>query len=108
MNNSYSIKDVIRLLISHIWLIIIITIIGGGAAFGFSKLVLPLEYSSHITMRNIRFDCDRFFDVVQAEDQYHLSDFTFENLHIRAKDTTCNREAVERFKWKNVKVEKVD
>jgi len=50
MNNSYSIKDVIRLLISHIWLIIIITIIGGGAAFGFSKLVLPLEYSSHITM----------------------------------------------------------
>ena len=68
----------------------------------------PMSYSSHITMRNIRFDCDRFFDVVQAEDQYHLSDFTFENLHIRAKDTTCNREAVERFKWKNVKVEKVD
>ena len=68
----------------------------------------PMSYSSHITMRNIRFDCDRFFDVVQAEDQYHLSDFTFENLHIRAKDTTCNREAVERFTWKNVKVEKVD
>ncbi len=68
----------------------------------------PMSYSSHITMRNIRFDCDRFFDVVQAEDQYHLSDFTFKNLHIRAKDTTCNREAVERFKWKNVKVEKVD
>ena len=50
MNNSYSIKDIIRLLLSHIWLIIIITIIGAGAAFSFSKFVLPLEYSSHITM----------------------------------------------------------
>ncbi len=50
MNNSYSIKDIISLLLQHIWLIIIITILGGGAAFGFSKLVLPLEYSSHITM----------------------------------------------------------
>lgn len=68
----------------------------------------PMSYSSHITMRNIQLDCDRFFDVVQAEDQYHLSDFVFENLHIRAKDTTCNRDAVERFKWKNVKVEKID
>ena len=50
MNNSYSIKDIISLLLSHIWLIIIITILGGGAAFGISKFVLPLQYSSHITM----------------------------------------------------------
>lgn len=50
MNNSYSIKDIINLLLSHIWLIIVMTIIGGGAAFSFSKFVLPLEYSSHITM----------------------------------------------------------
>ncbi len=69
---------------------------------------IPMSYSSHITMRNIKLDCNRFFDVEQAEDQYHLSDFTFENLHIRAKDTTCNRKAVERFTWKKVKVEKVD
>lgn len=68
----------------------------------------PMSYSSHITMRNIRLDCDRFFDVAQAEDQYRLSDFTFENLNIRAKDTACNRDAIERFTWKNVKVEKVD
>lgn len=68
----------------------------------------PMSYSSHITMRNIRLDCDRFFDVVQAEDQYHLSDFTFENLRVRAKDTACNRDAVERFTWKKVKVEQVD
>jgi len=50
MNQSYSIKDIIRLLISHIWLIIVITVFGAGAAFGISKFLLPLQYSSHITM----------------------------------------------------------
>lgn len=50
MKETYTIKDMINLLLSHIWLIIVITVIGGGAAFGFSKLALPLEYSSHITM----------------------------------------------------------
>ena len=68
---------------------------------------MPMSYSSHITMRNIRFECDRFFDVAQAEDQYHLSDFTFENLQIRAKDASCDRNAVEGFTWKNVEVTEV-
>lgn len=68
---------------------------------------MPMSYSSHITMRNIRLDCDRFFDVAQAEDQYHLSDFTFENLEIRAKDASCDKNAVEGFVWKNVQVVEV-
>lgn len=50
MNQSYSIKDIIRLLLSHIWLIIVITVFGAGAAFGISKFLLPLQYPSHITM----------------------------------------------------------
>ena len=50
MKNTYTIKDLINLLFSHIWLIIGVTIFGGIAAFGFSKLFLPLQYSSHITM----------------------------------------------------------
>lgn len=50
MNQSYSIKDIIRLLLSHTWLIIVITVFGAGAAFGISKFLLPLQYSSHITM----------------------------------------------------------
>lgn len=50
MNNTYSIKDIIRLLLSHFWMILIITILGGGAAFCFSKYVLTPDYSSHITM----------------------------------------------------------
>lgn len=50
MNESYSIKDIISLLLSKIWLLIIVTIIGGTAAFCYSKFVLPLQYSSHISM----------------------------------------------------------
>ncbi len=49
-NNTYSIKDIIHLLLSHIWIIILITILGGAGAYAFSKQMLPLEYSSHITM----------------------------------------------------------
>lgn len=50
MKNTYTIKDLINLLFAHIWLIIAITLCGGIATFGFSKLILPLQYSSHITM----------------------------------------------------------
>lgn len=50
MNETYSIKNIIQLLLRKIWLIIIATVIGGGAAFCFSKFILPLQYSSHITM----------------------------------------------------------
>ncbi|WP_295090375.1 polysaccharide biosynthesis tyrosine autokinase [Ruminococcus sp.] len=50
MNESYSIKDIISLFLSKIWILIIVTIIGGAAAFCFSKFVLPLQYSSHISM----------------------------------------------------------
>lgn len=50
MDNGYTIKDLIALFLSKIWLIIIATICGGAAAFSVSKFVLPLQYSSHIAM----------------------------------------------------------
>ena len=50
MDNGYSIKDIISLLLSKLWLLIIVTIIGGAAAFCYSKFVMPLKYSSHISM----------------------------------------------------------
>ena len=67
---------------------------------------VPMSYSSHITMRDIRMDCDRFFDVERADGQYRLSDFVFENLDIRADDLSCDRSAVDGFVWSNVKLEK--
>ncbi len=65
---------------------------------------MPMSYSSHVTMRNIDLDCDTFFNVRQAEDQYKLSNFTFENLNVRAKNTDCDRSYVSGFEWKNVTV----
>ena len=67
---------------------------------------IPMSYSNHITMRNITFDCNVFFNVKQQEDQYHLSNFTFENLVIQAKNADFHQEYVENFTVKNVKAEK--
>ncbi len=47
---EYSIKDLIALFLGKIWLIIAVTICGGILAFCVSKFVMPLEYSSHISM----------------------------------------------------------
>lgn len=69
---------------------------------------MPMSYSSHITMRNIRLVCDRFFDVEQAEEQYRLSHFTFENLDIRAKETSCDKNTIEDFVWKGVSLTKTE
>ncbi len=66
----------------------------------------PMSYSDHITMRNITFDCDVFFNVKPQEDQYHLSNFTFENLSIIGKNIEFNSDCVENFTIKNVKAEK--
>ncbi|MDE6722239.1 MAG: exopolygalacturonase [Bacteroidaceae bacterium] len=66
----------------------------------------PMSYSDHITMRNITFDCDVFFNVKQREEQYHLSNFTFENLSITATNADFHPEYVENFTIKNVRAEK--
>ena len=65
-----------------------------------------MSYSDHITMRNIKFDCNTFFNVKQREDQYHLSNFSFENLQIKAANTDLFEEYVENFVIKNVNIEK--
>ena len=45
-----------------------------------------------------------FFNVKRADDQYRLSDFTFENLVIKAQNAECDRTQIDRFEWSNVKV----
>lgn len=64
----------------------------------------PMSYSDHITMRNIKFDCNIFFNVNQQESQYHLSNFTFENLDIKANKKELHEEYVENFTIKNINV----
>ena len=50
MSNEYSIKDIISLFLSKLWMIIIVGVIGGAAAFVYTKYFMPLQYSSHISM----------------------------------------------------------
>ena len=67
---------------------------------------IPMSYSDHITMRNIEFECDIFFNVKQQEDQYHLSNFTFENLTIKARNIELFKSYVENFTLVNINAEK--
>ena len=64
----------------------------------------PMSYSDHIVMRNIDFDCDVFFNVEPRDDQYKLSNFTFENLNVKTRKSNFHPEYVNGFTIKNVVV----
>jgi len=65
---------------------------------------IPKSYSSHITLRNITFECENLFNV-RNSDQYELSDFTFENLDIKAtKEAEIHTDYITGFTLKNVTV----
>jgi len=66
---------------------------------------IPLSYSKNITMRNIKMECETFFNVGKS-DKYTLSNFTFENLDIKArKNKEFDKTQIKNFNTKNVKVE---
>lgn len=70
-----------------------------------------MSQASNITMRNIKMQCEKFFNVglevsggnVNAY-KYKLSHFSFENLEITAKKTEIDTTVIENFKLKNVVV----
>ncbi|MBO9204287.1 MULTISPECIES: rhamnogalacturonidase [Niastella] len=70
------------------------------------------SYSRHIIMRNIKLDCNNFFNVGVAENRnnvnafnYKLADFTFENLNITAKNNlVIDTSVVENFKLNNITI----
>lgn len=70
--------------------------------------------SHNITMRNIKLDCENFFNVGASKDVkpaqgfgYKLSDFTFENINVTAKKhLEIDKSVVENFKLKNIVVNK--
>lgn len=65
---------------------------------------MPMSYSNHVTMRNIKFECGVLFDVNNS-DQYKLSNFTFENFDITAtKKSEINTDYIQDFKLKNIQV----
>ena len=50
MDNYIDLKSLISLILSKWWLILLAALIGGGAAFGYSKLFMPLKYKSELAM----------------------------------------------------------
>lgn len=63
---------------------------------------IPLSYSNHVTMRNIKFKCNTLFNVSNS-DQYKLSDFTFEDLNIEvSENSTIHPKYIKNFTLKNI------
>jgi hypothetical protein len=64
---------------------------------------VPQSYADNISLKNIRLECELFFDVrITGND--HLSNFRFENLNIVAKNDTFNKDIIEGVRLINVKV----
>lgn len=63
----------------------------------------PLSYSENVTLRNIKLDCEVFFDVAITEHD-RLSDFTFDNLKIVAKNGAYDKGVVRGFALSKVRV----
>ncbi|GAB6010839.1 glycosyl hydrolase family 28 protein [Viscerimonas tarda] len=63
---------------------------------------IPMSYSSNITLRNINFECSTLFNVSNSE-QYKLSNFTFENLNLKATNSSeIHTGYIKDFRLKNV------
>lgn len=66
---------------------------------------MPLSVADHITVRNCKCDCTFYFNVKKNDEQYRLSDFTLENLEIKAKKDGFTEDAIANVVVENVKVE---
>ena len=64
---------------------------------------MPLSQCNNITMKNIRMDCDNFFDVGKSE-KYRLVDFTFENINCTDKKMAFDANLIENTIAKKVNI----
>ena len=64
---------------------------------------VPISYSDHITMRNIKLKSITFYDMAITEHD-KLSNFTFENIEVEAKNGSFDKSIIDGVTFKNVKV----
>ena len=64
----------------------------------------PYSYVDHITMRRCKMNCTTFFNAKKQEDVCHLSNFTFEDLDITARNGSFEHDFVEGFTTKNITI----
>jgi len=65
----------------------------------------PMSVAEHIVLRDCDCECETYFNVTKKEDQYRLSDFVLENLHITAKKNGFSEDLLDSVTVKNVNVE---
>ena len=64
---------------------------------------IKLSYGRKVTLRNMDIDCGTLFNV-ENSNQYVLSDFTFDNLKIQAKNPAIHQAYIENFSLNKVQV----
>ena len=64
---------------------------------------MPLSQCNNITIRNIRMDCQNFFDVGKS-DKYRLVNFTFEDIDVNDKKDAFDKTLIEGTVAKNVSI----
>ncbi len=64
---------------------------------------LPVSLCKNITMQNITFECNGFFDVNSSE-KYELKAFTFKNLKIKANGGKIDKSYIDGLVYKNVSI----
>lgn len=62
---------------------------------------MPLSQCNNIIIKNIKMDCNKFFDV-GISDKYLLTDFSFENINVTDKKPSFDKNLIEGTKVKNV------
>lgn len=67
------------------------------------RATVPISHSDHITMRNIKLDCDIFFDVAITEHD-KLSNFTFENMKVKTKNASFDQSIIDGLTVNNLRV----
>ncbi len=67
---------------------------------------IPLSYAHDIKMSNCECICNKYFNVLPDPKQYILSNFIFDNLYIKAKDTSFDNKSIKNFKVTNVIIDK--
>lgn len=67
---------------------------------------IPLSYADHIIIKNCKCECNTYFDVKADDQQYILSDFTFENLSIKAKKNGFDQNMIQNVSVKNIDLKK--
>lgn len=68
---------------------------------------MPVSVAEHVTLQNCTCECNIYFNVTPNEEQYLLSDFTFENLHITTKKSRFHEEYIQNVTVRDVEVEEV-